>query len=94
MPFRESVCRGNPETRKPGNPETRKPGNPETRAHLTGVVHRIIEHVDGVWAEIIIDGADNLYREIRIPHPLQNEDGSITTLKVGDRIRLIVQRST
>ena len=64
---------------------------PESSAQLTGVVSRILTNAERVWAEIVIDGADNLYREIRVPHPLQNEDGTLTRLKVGDRVTLTVK---
>jgi len=60
-------------------------------AHLTGVVTQIVTHVDAMWAEIVIDGADNLYREIRVPYPLQNEDGTIARLKAGDRVSIRVK---
>lgn len=68
------------------------PKSPTNRAsaHLTGVVIRIIAHTDATWAEVVIDGADNLYREIRVPYPLQNENGTITRLKTGDRVSIFV----
>ena len=59
-------------------------------AHLTGTVSRVLEHADGTWAEIVIDGAEDLYREIRVPYPLQNSDGTVTRLKEGDRVNLAV----
>src|SRR5262249_12074140 len=65
-------------------------GRRKSSAHLTGVVSRIVTHPDATWAEIVIEGADNLYREVRVPHPLQNEDGTTTTLKAGDRVKLAV----
>jgi hypothetical protein len=63
---------------------------PEHCAQLTGVVSHILAHADATWAEIVIDGAGDLYREIRLPNPLQNEDGTTITLKVGDRVNLAV----
>jgi len=38
----------------------------------------------------VIDGGDNLYREIRVRHPLQNQDGTVTRLKIGDRVNIFV----
>jgi hypothetical protein len=35
-------------------------------------------------AEIAIDGADDLYREIRIQNALTNESGDEVRLKAGD----------
>jgi hypothetical protein len=71
-----------------------KPSSPSdesaTLAHFTGTVSRVLVHPNGAWAEIIIDGADDLYREIRLPSPLQNEDGTVTRLKEGDRVNLTV----
>lgn len=60
-------------------------------AHLTGVVTQIVARPGSTWAEIVIDGADNLYREIRAPYPLQNEDGSVTRLSAGDRVGIFVR---
>jgi hypothetical protein len=62
-------------------------------ARLSGVVSRILTLPDGAWAEITIEGAPDLYREIRVPNPLHNEDGTVTPLNVGDRISLIVKRT-
>jgi hypothetical protein len=48
------------------------------RARLTGVISRILNVGGSAWAEIAIDGAPNLFREIRVPYPIQNEDGSVS----------------
>jgi len=69
-------------------PSTKKA--PEHSAQLTGVVSCVLTHPDGVWAEIVIDGAGTLFREIRVRNPLQNEDGTTTTLNAGDRVNLAV----
>jgi hypothetical protein len=64
---------------------------PEHCAQLTGVVSQILAHPDGVWAEILIEGAEELCREIRVHNPLKNEDGSETMLKKGDRVTITIR---
>jgi len=59
-------------------------------ARLTGVVSRILNVAGGAWAEIAVDGAPNLFREIRVPYPIQNEDGSVSRFEVGDRVVIFV----
>ena len=71
-------------------PRTATPAKRST-AHLTGVVTQILTHVDGMWAEIFLDGADNFYRDIGVRHPLENEDGTVTRLNVGDRVSVFVR---
>ena len=41
-------------------------------AHLTGAVTRLLVFPEGTWAEIEIDDAPILYREFRVPVPLNN----------------------
>ena len=59
-------------------------------AHLAGRVSRMLNFPDVVWAEITIDGAVDLFREIRVRNPMRNDDGSMTELKVGDRVGIRV----
>jgi hypothetical protein len=65
--------------------------HPTPNAVLTGTVRRLVEHTQGFWAEIVIDGADDLYCEIRVPHPIQNADGTISEWKPGDRVTLTIK---
>ena len=58
--------------------------------HLTGVIARIVTFADGAWAEIVVDGLPDLFREIRVPYPLRNEDGTNARLKEGDRVSILV----
>ena len=69
-----------------------KIGSPadENPVRLFGVVSRILDFPDGSWAEIAVDGAPDLFREIRVPYPLQNEDGTVNALKLGDRVSINV----
>ena len=60
-------------------------------AHLTGAVTRLIVFPEGTWAEIEIDDAPILYREFRVPIPLNNEDGTITRLHEGEHVSILVK---
>ena len=60
------------------------------RARLTGVISRILKVGGGAWAEIAVDGAPDLFREIRVPYPIKNEDGSVSRFEVGDRVAIFV----
>jgi len=60
-------------------------------AHLTGVVSRILTISEVTWAEISVDGAPDLFREIRVPYPLQNEDGTVSRFNVGDPVSILVR---
>ena len=70
------------------NPVSTKPKAP---AQLTGTVRRIVPHVEAVWAEIVLDGADDFWRSIRVRNPLQNQDGSTTLLKSGNRVTVSIE---
>jgi hypothetical protein len=72
-------------------PPAKKDGAPRIHAaHLTGVISRILALADGAWAEIVVDGAAANFREIRVPYPLQNEDGTVARLSEGDRVSIFV----
>lgn len=60
------------------------------RARLTGVISRILNDAGGAWAEIAVDGAPDLFREIRVPYPIQNQDGTVSRFEVGDRVAIFV----
>jgi hypothetical protein len=42
-------------------------------------------------AEIAVDGADPLYREIRIENKLKDEDGKEVTLKPGTEVQVTIE---
>ena len=57
------------------------------RKNLAGTVRKVITPVlagDPEKAEIALDGADDLYREIRIENTLTDEHRDSDRLKVGD----------
>jgi hypothetical protein len=68
---------------------------PETASvTMPGTVQKIIKnpHTDGPEkAEIRVDGADELYREIRIENTLQNEKGEEVALKAGAEVNVTVE---
>jgi len=74
----------------PSQPNSRKS---KSQAQLTGTVRRIVAHVEAVWAEISLDGADDFYRDIRVRNPLQNQDGSTTSLRRGNRVVVTIARA-
>ena len=54
---------------------------------LPATVEKIIPAVGGEpeKAQIVIDGADDLYREVRIENTLQDADGKLVPLKEDAR---------
>ena len=72
-------------------PAKKEEAQPRIHAtHLTGVISRIVALADGAWAEIVVDGAPAHFREIRVPYPLRNEDGTNARLNEGDRVSILV----
>jgi hypothetical protein len=61
---------------------------------LPGTVEKVIKSPHkGVpeKAEIAVDGADDLYREIRIENKLTDEDGNEVKLKEGSSVEVTVE---
>ncbi len=61
---------------------------------LPGTVEKIIKPVtpgDPEKAQIAIDGADDLYREIRIENTLTDENGDKVRLKKGAEVEVTVE---
>lgn len=70
--------------------------NPKTRPSVTlpGTVERIIKPAQPGQpekAQISIDGADDLYREIRIKNKLTSDRGSKVRLKNGEEVDVTVK---
>jgi hypothetical protein len=61
---------------------------------VPGTVEKIIpaigEHCPEK-AQIAVEGAEDLYREIRIDNTLQNEDGDEESLKVGSKVEVTIE---
>jgi hypothetical protein len=68
---------------------------PETASvTLPGTVEKIIKSADPDKpdkAQIVVDGAPALYREIRIDNTLQNEKGEEVALKPGAEVDVTVE---
>lgn len=61
---------------------------------LPGVVEKIIPPQfarEPEKAEIAVEGADELYKEIRIENALQDEDGNEVKLKEGAEVAVTVE---
>ena len=64
------------------------------RKKLQGTVHAVIKPpIPGLpeKAQIDIEGADPLYREIRIDNEVTGENGEKTQLKPGEEVDVIVE---
>jgi hypothetical protein len=63
---------------------------------LTGVVEQIIEPMDGVpeRALIEIQGAEDLYSEIRIENALSDRDGQKVKLKLREKVKVTIETTT
>ena len=61
---------------------------------LPGTVEKIIKPPHPSLpekAQIAVEGADDLYREIRIENVLKDEDGQKVPLKQGDEVQITVE---
>ena len=60
---------------------------------LEGTVEKIIpgNHVETEKAQITVEDAEHLYKEIRIENALQDENGNTVALKPGAQVEVTVQ---
>lgn len=61
---------------------------------LPGTVEKIIQPVvpgESEKAQIVVEGADHLYKEIRIENNLTNAEGEIVTLKPGAEVEITIE---
>jgi len=61
---------------------------------LPGTVERVIKSLHPDMpdkAQIAVEGADDLYREIRIDNKLQNDKGEDVALKVGAEVEVTIE---
>ena len=66
----------------------------KTSITLSGTVEKIIRSPsldEPDKAQVAIEGADELYREIRIDNILTNEDGEEVSLKPGARVDVTLE---
>ena len=69
----------------------------KTSITLPGTVEKIIESPfsdEPEKAQIAVEGADDLYREIRIDNTLTNEDGEEVSLKLGAQVKVTLEAET
>jgi hypothetical protein len=80
------------EVSKMGNDSAKSNDKPSTT--LPGTVEKIIKPIDPrepEKAQIAVEGAEDLYREIRIANTLKDEDGQEVALKQGALVDLTVE---
>jgi hypothetical protein len=68
--------------------------NKKSKAKKPGIVRKVIKPVHPSLpekAEIAVEGADELYREIRIENTLEDEKGEKVRLKPGAEVEVIVE---
>jgi hypothetical protein len=78
-----------PKSDKPETPPDEKPA-----VTLSGTVEKIIPPIypgDPEKAQITIEGADDLYREIRIENTLKDSSGEDVVLKRGADVDVIIE---
>lgn len=66
--------------------------NPSTT--LVGTVQKIIKPLvssEAERAQIVVEGADHLYKELRIENALTDADGNRVHLKPGAKVQLTVE---
>jgi hypothetical protein len=70
------------------------PSSETAAVTLPGTVEKIIKSADPTVpdkAQIVVEGADHLYREIRIENILQNADGERVRLEPGTEVDVTVE---
>jgi hypothetical protein len=64
-------------------------------ASLPGTVERVIKPFPGSGepekAQISVNGADDLYRELRVPNQLKDEDGNKVKLEKGSEVEVTIE---
>lgn len=61
---------------------------------LTGTVEKIIQSPfegEPDKAQIAVEGADDLYKELRVENSLENEKGEAVELKKGAKVEVTIQ---
>jgi hypothetical protein len=68
--------------------------SPTASVTLPGVVEKVIGSPHPAVperAQVVVEGADELYREIRIDNALKADNGEVVTLKEGDEVKVTVE---
>ena len=60
---------------------------------LPGTVQKIIPAIAGEpeKAEVVVEGAENLYREVRVENTLQDPAGNPVALKKGTKVEVTIE---
>ena len=69
------------------------PNDEKPSTTMPGVVEKIIKPFspdDPEKAQIVVEGADHLYREIRIENTMTNADGETVGLKEGAQVDVVI----
>jgi hypothetical protein len=69
------------------------PNDEKPSTTMPGVVEKIIKPIipdEPERAQIGIEGADDLYREIRIENTMKNADGETVGLKEGAQVDVVI----
>jgi hypothetical protein len=77
---------------KPPHPDDEKDQKPS--ATLPGTVEKIIPAIPPIEpekAQIAVEGADELYKEIRVENVLQDENGDEVKLKRGAEVEVTIE---
>jgi len=67
------------------------------RKRLRGIVQKVLKPIipnEPEKAQISVEGADELYREIRVENVLTDEDGEKVRLKAGAEVDVVVEADT
>jgi hypothetical protein len=70
-----------------------KEDDPKATVTLPGTVDKIIPAIYGLkpeQAQIVVEGADDLYREIRVENTLQDVSGNAVSLKKDAQVEVTV----
>jgi hypothetical protein len=67
-------------------------------AKLPGTVEKVIKphpnSKEPEKAQIAVEGADHLYRELRVPNKLTDEEGNPVKLKEGEEVEVKIESET
>lgn len=82
--------------REPTKKENQEDANSDEKASvtLTGTVDKIIPAIDprdSEKAQITVEGADHLYRELRVENSLTNATGEEVSLKQGSDVDVTIK---
>ena len=81
-------------TDRPEKKEEQKSSDEKATVTLTGVVEKIIPSIDPrepEKAQIAIEGAEHLYREIRVENTFKDADGKDVSVESGAEVDVTIE---